>query len=356
MSEPWDKEQDDPSWTPLVNSRWFPIVLMTYIVALLSSAIITFGQEHGFIVAMSVPLIWAGLSRHRRTRLRVLFLGLAFMLLLTLLLPEPGHPKVSYDISQSKNNLKQIGLALHNYHDTYRTYPPAFIADEDGRPKHSWRVLILPYLEQQSLYEKYDFSEAWDGPHNREIGKQVVEAFSDPVYQSKPSTAINYLAVVGPHTAWPGANSRTRSIEDFPDGTSNSVLAIEASAVSATWIEPRDLTLEEAIEALSKPDPDGAWSGNWRYDVYLGRQVLFADGTVRRFEPISREAARVWLTIDDGKTPDDVPTSSPVRRYHPFKFARRFARKLGEFGIFLIVAFLPSIWKFLRRRRSTSTG
>ena len=60
------------------------------------------------------------------------------------------------------NNLKQIGLAFHNYADAYRSFPPAVIYGPDGKPWHSWRVLLLPFLEQQPLYEQYDFSQPWD--------------------------------------------------------------------------------------------------------------------------------------------------------------------------------------------------
>ena len=60
---------------------------------------------------------------------------------------------------QCTNNLKQIGLAMQNYHSAYGTFSPAFIADEQGNPMHSWRFVILPFLEEQGLYEAYDFSQ-----------------------------------------------------------------------------------------------------------------------------------------------------------------------------------------------------
>jgi Protein of unknown function (DUF1559) len=59
--------------------------------------------------------------------------------------------------AQCRNNLKQIALALHDYHQQYGVLPPAYVADASGRPMHSWRVLLLPFLEQQSLYDQYDF-------------------------------------------------------------------------------------------------------------------------------------------------------------------------------------------------------
>src|SRR5437867_4482802 len=67
---------------------------------------------------------------------------------------------------QCSNYHKQIGLALQNYHDDYHSFPPAYIADADGKPMHSWRVMILPYMERKGLYDKYDLNEPWNGPNN----------------------------------------------------------------------------------------------------------------------------------------------------------------------------------------------
>ena len=63
--------------------------------------------------------------------------------------------------SQCKLNLKQIAIALHNYHETHGSFPPAVTYDANGRPAHSWRVLILPFLENADLYKQYRFDEPW---------------------------------------------------------------------------------------------------------------------------------------------------------------------------------------------------
>jgi hypothetical protein len=95
-------------------------------------------------------------------------------------------------------NLKQIALALHNYHDTYGTFPPAYVADENGRPMHSWRVLILPFLESSDVYSKYRFDEPWDGPHNRLLADRMPYAYRCPSESrnSPPSRITSYVAVV----------------------------------------------------------------------------------------------------------------------------------------------------------------
>ena len=99
-----------------------------------------------------------------------------------------------------------MGVALLTYHDTYGSFPPAYIADDQGRPMHSWRVLILPYLEEKSLYDRYDFSEPWDGPDNSQLAAEMPKVYrcrSDSCSLSPTDTS--YLAVVGDGTIWPGA-------------------------------------------------------------------------------------------------------------------------------------------------------
>ena len=66
-----------------------------------------------------------------------------------------------------RNNLRQIALALQSYHQANGCFPPAYVADKNGKPMHSWRVLILPYLGFDDLYKAYDFTEPWDGPNNK---------------------------------------------------------------------------------------------------------------------------------------------------------------------------------------------
>ena len=67
------------------------------------------------------------------------------------------------------NNLKQIAMALQCYHQANGCFPPAYIADKTGKPMHSWRVLILPYLDRDDLYKAYNFTEPWDGPNNKKL-------------------------------------------------------------------------------------------------------------------------------------------------------------------------------------------
>ncbi|MFH1269123.1 MAG: DUF1559 domain-containing protein [Planctomycetota bacterium] len=100
--------------------------------------------------------------------------------------------------TQCSNNLRQIGIAMLNYHDTYGSYPPAYIPDEKGQPKHSWRVLLLPFLEQQTLYDQYDFDRPWDSPENAALGNLMPEAYRCPSDTLSAFSETSFAMIVGP--------------------------------------------------------------------------------------------------------------------------------------------------------------
>src|SRR6187200_2395721 len=87
-------------------------------------------------------------------------------ILIALLLPAVQQAREAARRTQCKNNLKQIGLALHNYHDTYMLFPAAHLDDLQGKPKLSWRVSILPYMDEAPRFNRYNFSDTWDGASN----------------------------------------------------------------------------------------------------------------------------------------------------------------------------------------------
>jgi hypothetical protein len=102
--------------------------------------------------------------------------------------------------TQCKNNLRQIGLAMLNYHDVYGSYPPAYLADEDDRPMHSWRVLLLPYLEEEALYDQYDFDQPWDSPENLALANLMPQVYTCPSDMLATGSETSYTMVVGPDT------------------------------------------------------------------------------------------------------------------------------------------------------------
>jgi prepilin-type processing-associated H-X9-DG protein len=188
---------------------------------------------------------------------------------------------------------------MHNYHDTYGSFPPAYIADNDGRPMHSWRVLLLPFLEFGSLYEQYRFDEPWNGPHNRELAALPIPLFHCP-FDTGPGTNANYLVVFGPKTVFPGAVPI--AIKDITDGTSNTVLLVEAANSGINWLEPRDLGYIEAVRGINPKSGLGISSHHQG-----GANVAFADASVR-FLPDETPVAQLRLLLERN---DGQPVTLP---------------------------------------------
>jgi hypothetical protein len=166
---------------------------------------------------------------------------------------------------QSTNNMKQIGIALHNYHDTYNEFPPAVVTDENGKPLYSGRVLLLPFLEQANLYNQFDKTKAWDAPENAVITQQAIAVFQDPANNTRPRTRSDYVFVVGPGTLFE-AGQKIR-IGEVTDGLSNTMMVVETKMGPDNWAAP-----QEWDATTSNPPP-----GNHQQ----GQIVLFGDGSVR---------------------------------------------------------------------------
>ncbi len=141
------------------------------------------------------------------------------------------------------NNLKQLVLAMHNYADSHGgQFPPAVIYSRDGKPLYSWRVELLPYLEQGQLYTEFKKDEPWDSPHNRRLMARMPAVFRLPG-DSPTTTLTPYQVFVGPNTPWAnGGRTGPRMPAGFPDGTSNTIL-IADGAKMVSWTKPEDITL-----------------------------------------------------------------------------------------------------------------
>lgn len=143
---------------------------------------------------------------------------------------------------QCQGHLNQLQLALVNYESVNGHFPPAYIVGKDGKPMHSWRILILPFIEERSLYESYDFNEPWNGPHNSRLADKMPSIFHMP--SEPPSSSMtNIVAIAGPGTAFPGSRSTRKA--DFSDGLDNTILLTEITDSKINWLEPRDLHVEE---------------------------------------------------------------------------------------------------------------
>lgn len=188
--------------------------------------------------------------------------GAAIVLLLicgvlgALLLPAVQAARTAARRAQSQNNMKQIALALQNYHDVHKAFPPAYIPDANGKPMHSWRTLILPYIENANLHRQYDFNKPWDDPANRAIADSLVPVYASAV-DLQPGAHTSYVLLVGPGTAFEDANSP--NMMKITDGTANTIMLVEVHGRTGSWAEPKDLDLAEFARMLqnSPPYPDG---------------------------------------------------------------------------------------------------
>ncbi len=166
---------------------------------------------------------------------------------------------------KSTNNLKQIGLALHNYHDTYGSFPPAAVLSKDGKPLLSWRVLMLPYLENDALYKEFKLDEPWDSDHNKKLLAKMPKVFAPVKGEVKDSTF--YRGLVGGGAFF--EEKKKIRIAEITDGTSNTIMVVEAGD-AVPWTKPDELPYDP-----DKPLPKlgGLFDGDFN--------ALFADGAVR---------------------------------------------------------------------------
>ena len=214
----------------------------------------------------------------------ILAVGAAFFL------PAQRRARPAALRSQCKNNLKQIGLALHNYHEDQGAFPPAYTVDANGKPLHGWRTLILPYLDQKPLYDSIDLSKPWNDPANAEAYATHLSAYVCPS-TDMPDGYTTYLALVGPDCAFQAA--QPQQLRDMQDGTSNTVLVIDASPIAAVhWMDPTDSANDFFLNVT-----DGTVLSHAG-----GFHALLGDGTVRFLpETLPQETRRALSTIAGGE-------------------------------------------------------
>lgn len=269
---------------------------------------------------------------------------------------------------QSLENLKQIALAMHNYHDTHGYFPPAASSDKNGKPLLSWRVLLLPFLDQNNLYKQFHLDEAWDSPHNKKLADMVLKVYTIPGQKERGKTY--YQVFVGPSTMFEhrggaavkrgfgsraaanlpadsgaGAPSSTGGgaagsapvpggaggvgesaqpgggppvggavavgvrMTDILDGTSNTIMVIEGGS-AVPWTKPEDLPFTPPNMVAAKPTIKIPPLGGAFKDVI---HAAFADGSVatikRNFDKTAMAAA---ITRDGGEVYDRASLTGPL--------------------------------------------
>ncbi len=162
---------------------------------------------------------------------------------------------------------------------------------------HSWRVMLLPFIEQQDLFNRYDFSRPWNSPHNMALADEMPEMYAFAGQHYKGLTTTNYLAVVGDQTAWPGAEGRR--FPEITDGLNFTILLVENQGANVHWMEPSDLDFNTMSFQINHPEGLGS--------VFDQPAISTADGEVFRIrETTDEQLLRAMLTVDGGEKIEDM--------------------------------------------------
>lgn len=213
--------------------------------------------------------------------------------LVALLLPATRRARPAAERTQCKNNLKRIAIALHDYAEEHGGLPPAWTVDGNGNRLHSWRVLILPYLEHAALYESIDLNRPWDHPVNREAHRKCPDVYRCPS-SDVGELKTTYLALVGESRAL--RPDKVRPLSEISDSQSETLAVIEVADSDAVhWMSPVDLTGEVR---LSEDAPFGHIGGT---------QCAMIDGTVTfLLHSIEPEILRSLSTVAGGELIDET--------------------------------------------------
>lgn len=221
-------------------------------------------------------------------------LGLAILLVVTVVAcnsRRSNHRKAVLS-AMAKHRLHEVAFALHNYHADYGSLPPAFIADEDGTPMHSWRVLLLPTLGHRELYGRIDFTTSWNSEANAKLLSGTIPTIFQPP-NNPTSTNTCVLALVGESAAFSTPNSA--SFDEFEDGLENTAILVAVRTPTVPWYAPIDLDVQDLRSRLKEIEL--VCGGDAR--VYVASQPISLDSlsaaaTISGHEPVSvRDLERV---------------------------------------------------------------
>jgi len=223
-----------------------------------------------------------------------------------LLMPAVQSSRGTAKRVQSMNNMKQIALAMLIHENVHGRFPPAYSANKEGKPLLSWRVLILPFIEEADLYEQFHLDEPWDSPHNKTLLLRMPALYRSPTSGAAPGYT-NYLTPRGENTAFPGA--KPIGMRDITDGTSHTIMLVEASDARAVpWTKPDDFAYDQGnpMAGLVGLQPGG----------FL---AAMCDGSVQLLPAgIGPEMLKAYFTRNGGESvpprADFGPSPGPIGR------------------------------------------
>ena len=201
---------------------------------------------------------------------------------------EPLGPITDEQLKQSETNLKHIALAWHNYHDTNGHFPANEVS-KDNKPLLSWRVQILPYIEEDTLFREFKLDEPWDSENNKKLIDKMPKIYA-PIRAKADDGLTFYQVFTGKHGLIKSGEKRTFAA--ITDGTSNTLLCVEA-AKPVAWTKPDDLV----FDGKDVPAVGGLFDGRFH--------GAMCDGSVRRFKKeIAADLMRKLIDPQDGQVLD----------------------------------------------------
>lgn len=214
--------------------------------------------------------------------------NMAVPVLVGMLLPAVQKAREAAQRASSTNNLKMIGLAMHNYEATYNTgFPPVAISDKKtGKPLLSWRVALLPYLDEDNLYRQFKLDEPWDSEHNIKLAAKMPKVYTHPIKNKPGDNKTHYRVFYGNGAVFD--MSKPCRFRDISDGLSNTILTVESEA-PVFWTKPEELPFDPKMDLP-------------KLLIINGRTSMgFCDGSVRSISGgIKPETLKLLIQRNDG--------------------------------------------------------
>jgi prepilin-type processing-associated H-X9-DG protein len=217
-----------------------------------------------------------------------------FVIVVALMLSTPSSPIRGRD--PCSKNLHNIAIAMLNYETKYHRFPPAYTVDKQGRRMHSWRALLLEFLDDD-LYAQYDFSRPWNSTANLAVAQKMKKngPYRCPAEEPKELSWTSYVMLVGPTAFSNGPTGRKLEEITEADGTTNTAAVVEMSPSGILWTAPYDLNMAEMSFRINDPDHASPRSCHSN-----GINIAFADGSVQFVSP-DEQYLKAITTINGGE-------------------------------------------------------
>ncbi|MGY8769227.1 MAG: DUF1559 family PulG-like putative transporter [Pirellulales bacterium] len=212
---------------------------------------------------------------------------------MAMVMPAVAQSRMAAQRVSSTNNLRQLILTLHNYHDTYGRMPSQTMKDKDGKPLLSWRVHILPFIEQNQLYDQFHLDEPWNSEHNIKLIGLMPKTLRRPGSTAAPGMT-NYQVPLA--KGLPFQDHERLKFSNITDGLSNTIAILEVPDEKAViWTKPDDyqIDLDNPLKGLVRKNQNGF-------------TVVLFDGSARRIitETMTKEKFIKLLTHAGGEVID----------------------------------------------------